>query len=624
MSSVGKFVHDSNKAPDSPPHPHTFSSNQRHCFHCKDVLGDGEFCQQCTCMRCGSGLSKGLCLICASRYGNNPNPNSLNDSPNISENVSQSPPLIDHHCCYGCGDSLDGIFCQRCTCESCGNGAHYGYNCPPQVPIISNPEPCNNQTVDELPQTLPSFNPTCYSGDGSSFTYDSTPNFVDDSPNVFNPPSQPPTYSCEFCGNDAHYGHDCPPQIPIYYDDDDDEESSIPLRDIIISGLPPCIAITPVLTTKEPVDSLIMEDEHLDTIPAMESDEFIKSSAEILVPTPSKSEDASDGVCYFPVYDDFPKSHLVTFSNPLFDIDDDCTSSDDESFSKEDVPMENFKFFSNPLFDLDEEIISTEIDSLLDEFAGELTLLKSIPPGIDDDNLDPEGEIHLVERLLYDNSSPRPPEELNVENSIESFFPSPIPIEDSDSLMEEIDVFLASDGSIPPGIKSDDYDSEVDDNSTSLPEFESFHVDYPDSGDSTIDVVEDIPVDVPNILPTHPTLHMDFDFIPSHNDLGSDLDVSSPSGDRNKIYDPGICIEVESTRFLATFSPVIDTLLPFSSENEDKVFNHGVLATKEKSPPSSSHRRFKASKLFHHKSPMLIHGENTPNLGVRHLHFYPP
>ncbi|GKC60986.1 hypothetical protein Tco_1088584 [Tanacetum coccineum] len=217
VSSVGKFVHDSNKAPDSPPHPHTFSSNQRHCFHCKDVLGDGEFCQRCTCMRCGSGLSKGLCLICASRYGNNPNPNSLNDSPNISENVSQSPPLIDHHCCYGCGDSLDGIFCQQCTCESCGNGAHYGYNCPPKVPTISNPEPCHNQNVDEFPQTLPSFHPTCYSGDGSSFTYDSTPNFVDDYPNVFNPPSQPPTNSCEFCGNDAHYGHDCHPQVPFIY-----------------------------------------------------------------------------------------------------------------------------------------------------------------------------------------------------------------------------------------------------------------------------------------------------------------------------------------------------------------------------------------------------------------------
>ncbi|GKC31041.1 hypothetical protein Tco_1038335, partial [Tanacetum coccineum] len=82
---------------------------------------------------------------------------------------------------------------------------------------------------------------------------------------------------------------------------------------------------------------------------------------------------------------------------------------------------------------------------------------------------------------------------------------------------EEIDIFLGPDDSIPPGIESDDYDSKGNDNSTSLPELESFHVDYPDSGDSIIDVVEDIPVDVPNILPTHSTLHMDFEFIPSDN-----------------------------------------------------------------------------------------------------------
>ncbi|GKD10862.1 hypothetical protein Tco_1190547 [Tanacetum coccineum] len=66
-------------------------------------------------------------------------------------------------------------------------------------------------------------------------------------------------------------------------DDDEEEESSIPLKDIIIFGLPPCVAITPVLLTEEPVDSLIIEDEHLDTIPATESDEVIKSSVEDLV-----------------------------------------------------------------------------------------------------------------------------------------------------------------------------------------------------------------------------------------------------------------------------------------------------------------------------------------------------
>ncbi|GJW84156.1 hypothetical protein Tco_0157301 [Tanacetum coccineum] len=289
-------------------------------------------------------------------------------------------------------------------------------------------------------------------------------------------------------------------KIPVCYDDDDDEESSIPLKDII-SELPPCVAITP---DSPKTNSLIMEDEHLDTIPETESDELIKSSVKDLVQIPSESEDSSEGECDLPPYDDSSKNHDLTFSNPLFDINEDFTSSD-ESFFEEDVPNENFKIFSNPLFDLDEEITSTKvdqiddevlentnsippgieylcfnaesdllesllhrdtsindsqkIDSLLDEFAGELTLPHSIPPGIDDVNLDPEGDILFLESLLYDNSSPRPPEEFNSENSIESFPPSHIPVEDSDSLIEEINIFLDDDDSIPPGIESDDFDS---------------------------------------------------------------------------------------------------------------------------------------------------------------------
>ncbi|GKA18935.1 retrovirus-related pol polyprotein from transposon TNT 1-94 [Tanacetum coccineum] len=71
---------------------------------------------------------------------------------------------------------MDGIFLSNIvTCKYCGNGAHIGYNCPPKVPIISNPEQCN-QTINELPQTLPSVHPTCNSEDENSFTYDSKPN----------------------------------------------------------------------------------------------------------------------------------------------------------------------------------------------------------------------------------------------------------------------------------------------------------------------------------------------------------------------------------------------------------------------------------------------------------------
>nr|GFC15563.1 hypothetical protein [Tanacetum cinerariifolium] len=132
-------------------------------------------------------------------------------------------------------------------------------------------------------------------------------------------------------------------KLPVCYDDDDDEESSKSLEDNIISELPSYSAITP----SEPVDSLSMGDEHLNTI---------------------------------------------------------------------------------------------LIDSLFDELAGELTLLKLIPPRIDETDCHPEKETRFAKRLLYDDSFPRPPEEIFTDNSnadIESFSPSPIPNKDSDSHMEE-------------------------------------------------------------------------------------------------------------------------------------------------------------------------------------------
>nr|GFB81358.1 hypothetical protein [Tanacetum cinerariifolium] len=141
---------------------------------------------------------------------------SLNASPSISETSSQSPPNINC-CCYECGDPLDDSFCKRCTCKFCWKDAHIGYNCPSKVPVISNPEPCNNQTIDELPQTSPIFHPTFQSEAESPFTLDSTPTYVDESLNVFNPPPQPLLNPCEFCGNDAYYGHYCTPLYPFIY-----------------------------------------------------------------------------------------------------------------------------------------------------------------------------------------------------------------------------------------------------------------------------------------------------------------------------------------------------------------------------------------------------------------------
>nr|GEY92801.1 hypothetical protein [Tanacetum cinerariifolium] len=257
-------------------------------------------------------------------------------------------------------------------------------------------------------------------------------------------------------------------KLPICYDDDNDEESSNSLNDNIISKLPPCVAVTP----NEPVDSLIMEDEHLNTVSETESDEFIKSCVENLVPNPSESEGENE--CDVP-------AGFTTFSNVIFNADYECDSGDDQSTSDEDFPK---KIYSNPIFD--EEInpmkidkhpfnaesdliesipnhdssitISSKIDSLFDEFAGELTFLKSIPSGIDKTDCHPEEEIRLTKRLLYDNSSP------------------------------QIYLPFTPDDPMPPGIEDDDHDSKrdisilkelLDNYSLSLPANESYHFDIP-------------------------------------------------------------------------------------------------------------------------------------------------
>ncbi|GJV66126.1 hypothetical protein Tco_1476954 [Tanacetum coccineum] len=216
--------------------------------------------------------------------------------------------------------------------------------------------------------------------------------------------------------------------------------------------------------------------------------------------------------------------------------------------------------------------------------------------------------------------------------------------------MEEINLFLATDDSMPPGIENDDYDSEEDicflgellsNDSPTLPENESSNLDHfndpssprpppeppdveiclnfvPDAGILTTKMVKGISehyVLMPNILPT---LDPDSDFTPSYNSLRS----------RNKIFVPGIFIKLQSERFLSRdefsisfirdpLSLVFDTLLLFSSENEDKVFKSGIL-----SYLLVSHRDKITSDFS--ENPMMMYGGDIPLLDVPNLHFYPP
>nr|GEV57012.1 hypothetical protein [Tanacetum cinerariifolium] len=283
--------------------------------------------------------------------------------------------------CYGRGRPSDTPVCYLCTCERCGTILSYGT--------------CLN----------------CNSGTGNSFTYDPIPESFDEVQVIPNPPSQCHfnIYLCQICESNSHYGYECSQReeekrieeehaanarywkISTCCDDDDDYNSAI--------------------TPNEPVDSLSMGDKHLNTISATESDELIKSSVENLVPNPSESK--GENGCDVPAC-------FTTLSNILFDADYDFYSVDDQSLYDEDVPE---KIFLNPMFeeeispikidqhhfnvesDLMESLLnhdssiilsSSKIDSLLDEFAGELTLLKSIPLGIDETDCDPAEEIRLT------------------------------------------------------------------------------------------------------------------------------------------------------------------------------------------------------------------------------------
>nr|GFA36685.1 hypothetical protein [Tanacetum cinerariifolium] len=125
-------------------------------------------------------------------------------------------------------------------------------------------------------------------------------------------------------------------KLPVCYDDDDDEERSDSLNDNIISGLLSFSAITPnepVLSTEEPDNSLSMGDEHLDTISATESDEFIKSGVENLMPIPSESEGIPYHMCDVPSHDNSPPLDVLDDQIEDFsESNEEFSSTDDDSF----------------------------------------------------------------------------------------------------------------------------------------------------------------------------------------------------------------------------------------------------------------------------------------------------
>nr|GEZ47680.1 hypothetical protein [Tanacetum cinerariifolium] len=177
-------------------------------------------------------------------------------------------------------------------------------------------------------------------------------------------------------------------------------------------------------------------------------------------------------------------------------------------------------------------------------------------------------------KSCIENLVPNPKIVSDISNAdIESFSPSPIPNKDSDSHMEEIDLYFNPDDPMPPGIVEDDDDSErdisileelLDNYSLSLPANEPYHFDIPS----------------PYCPPAKP-----------------------PNGNTRTLN-------------IKMMGDVSDQKVPIPNHMITRVSNQ------EKSPDLLSHLGFEAFQPSA-ECPMIINGKNTPLLDVPLFHFYP-
>nr|GEZ69868.1 reverse transcriptase domain-containing protein [Tanacetum cinerariifolium] len=229
---------------------------------------------------------------------------------------------------------------------------------------------------------------------------------------------------------------------------------------------PPMIPNQTKSPIEEPKHSFRMGYEHFST--NLVTNDVAESSTKNLVPIPRESKVTSDNESEL-VKDD--SSVFMTFSNPLLDNDKinfDELNSYVESNSVESTSNHDTVKFDN-----------------LDEFFGPL-----IPIHIAEEERIRREHADYIDRMkMLFLINPRPHSPMNANTNVESFSSLPIPVQDSNSQQEEIDVLTKTDDVLPPGVENDDSDEEVDavddlcvDNSISNSKHESS-----ESGDSDFD-----------------------------------------------------------------------------------------------------------------------------------------
>nr|GEV04786.1 hypothetical protein [Tanacetum cinerariifolium] len=227
---------------------------------------------------------------------------------------------------------------------------------------------------------------------------------------------------------------------------------------------------------EEPEYSFSMGYEHFITTLATESNEVVESSDKNLVPILREHEVTSDNESeYNESINDDSFLAFTTFTNPLFNDNDDFTSNDNESIHDKD---EEFKVYSNLFFD-DDEIYSDELelhcsnvestfveslsnhDTLKFDHLGEFSRVLMPIHIADEERIRKEHTkyISLMERLITINPYPRPMVNATIVESLPLYL---IPIQDNDSQREEINIVTNTDELLPLGFENDDSEGEID------------------------------------------------------------------------------------------------------------------------------------------------------------------
>ncbi|GJV94599.1 hypothetical protein Tco_1546176 [Tanacetum coccineum] len=393
--------------------------------------------------------------------------------------------------------------------------------------------------------------------------------------------------------------------FPIINDDDD--EYTIQYREYLENS---SNATTPDLSTEEPDNSLSMEDEHLDTILETESDKVIKSSVKDLVLIPSESEGIFDIMCDVPFCD---KNH--------FDAEIDLL----ESLLNQDTSI----------------VYSPKIDSLLEEFAGELAPINPIPPGIHEADFDLEKDISLIKQLLYDDYAlsdndtfysedidyveASPPdsklislEEVKNFNTEDGEIDTDILLTIKDDILCEKlqninlliakieslndnpthDFMLKSHSSFPIPVKDSNFFLEKSETFLFLPELKTFRYDIEEKNSGSTTVHPDIS------LSEYDSFH--FEIEPDQGDLTRVVveDISDNSIRELYVYVPNVLPTLPTLEdrhylfltciirlFLPYFTYPVESPFLLSSGSEDTIFDPGIFAFHFSSlEPAASHR----------------------------------